>query len=88
MAGTTGRPKRGTLKIGVEPDAGFDTLADALRRIGELQGCTDCGFGGFDVHLVAVKPSRPEGLQQKLQPAVRELEGINGIRDVSLQGIG
>lgn len=77
--------KGGTLKVVVQPDAEFESLQDLLKRLGELQGCTPCGLGGFDVLLRGEKVSRP-GVIREVEGIMPDLQGISGIADVSIEG--
>ncbi|HEX8121401.1 MAG TPA: hypothetical protein VF549_09075 [Solirubrobacteraceae bacterium] len=79
-------PTRKAVEVAVRKDAGFDNLAEALKRIGGEVGCGSCGLLGFDVLLRGedILSGRPiaAGKLKGIQPA---LDGIDGLADVRIR---
>ena len=63
--------RRGTMKVTVKPSIKPDEVIEALKRIIDIQGCTSCGFQGFDV------------LIRRQNPVINQFKGLENIADIS-----
>ena len=63
--------RRGTMKITVKHTIKPEEIMEALNRIIDIQGCTSCGFQGFDV------------LIRRQNPIINQFKGLNNIADIS-----
>jgi hypothetical protein len=63
--------RRGTMKITVKHTIKPEEIMEALNRIIDIQGCTACGFQGFDV------------LIRRQNPIINQFKGLNNIADIS-----
>ena len=66
-----GSLRRGTMKLTVKQTIKPDELMEALNRIIDIQGCTSCGFQGFDV------------LISRQNPVINQFKGLNNIADIT-----
>jgi hypothetical protein len=70
-----GSLRRGTMKLTVKSTIKPEELTEALNRIIDIQGCTGCGFQGFDV------------LISRQNPVINQFKGLNNIADVTEFGV-
>ena len=76
-------PKRPVLEVAVKEDAGFDNLAEMLKRVGGRLGCDGCGFIGFDFlrgeDILQGRPIAGAKLK-KIEPYIQGFDGIADVR--------